>query len=201
MPPTRPKTTATAGSTRKSTVRAVAIGLGLIAVAAVVIFFGARLSRQENDRRASERRSSDLASIKEGGADEIMIYDAELLAMIVADPEAAEKATSLIFSSVDFSDKRFAEIKKLPVLRNVGVYSCEHTGALLNYIQAMETIERMWIETSPVQDEGITLLATLPNLKQIRFEQVMSAKQIELLGKTLPGVNVDIPFPETGEPR
>ncbi len=175
--------------------------MAVVGVAAAMVYYGARLSRQEKHRQAAERRSSDLASIKAGAAEEIMIYDAELLVMIVADAEAAEKATSLIFSSVDFSDERFAAIEKLPVLRNVGVYSCEHTDALLNYIQAMATIERMWIETSPIDDEAIARLATLPNLKQIRFEQVMSAKQIELLGRTLPGVNVDIPFPESDEPR
>ncbi len=173
----------------------------IIGAAGALLYFGARLNRQENDRRADDRRRNEFAAIKEGPDDEILIYDAELLAMIVADPDAAERATSLVFSDVDFSDERFAAINKLVRLQNVGVYSSQNADALLKYVEGMASIERMWIETSPIQDDGIRLLATLPNLKKIHFEQEMSAKQIELLEKTLPKVSVDTPFTEVDDPR
>ncbi|MBA3482347.1 MAG: hypothetical protein H0T51_11075 [Pirellulales bacterium] len=173
----------------------------IIGAAGALLYFGARLNRQENDRRADDRRRNEFAAIKEGPDDEILIYDAELLAMIVADPDAAERATSLVFSDVDFSDERFAAINKLVRLQNVGVYSSQNADALLKYVEGMASIERMWIETSPIQDDGIRLLATLPNLKKIHFEQEMSAKQIELLEKTLPKVSVDTPFTLEDEPR
>ena len=177
------------------------VAAAIIGAAGVLLYFGARVNRQENDRRSAERRRGEFAAIKEGPDDEILIYDAELLAMIVADADAAERATSLVFSDADFSDERFAEVSKLKNLQNVGVYSSQNADALLKYLEGMASIERMWIETSPIQDDGIRLLATLPNLKKIHFEQEMSAEQIELLEKTLPNVSVDTPFTEANDSR
>jgi hypothetical protein len=177
------------------------VAAAIIGAAGVLLYFGARLNMQENDRRAGERRQNEFAAIKDAPDDEILIYDAELLAMIVADADAAERATSLVFSDADFSDVRFSEVSKLKNLQNVGVYSSQNADALLKYLEGMASIERMWIETSPVQDGGIRLLATLPNLKKIHFEQEMTAKQIELLEQTLPKVSVDTPFTEANDSR
>jgi hypothetical protein len=192
---------ASAPSASRGILLSLFVAASIIGAAGVLLYFGARLNRQENDRRSSERRRGEFAAIKEGPDDEILIYDAELLAMIVADADAAERATSIVFSDVDFSDKRFAEINKLRNLQNVGVYSSQNADALLKYMQGMASIERMWIETSPIQDDGARLLATLPNLKKIHFEQEMTAKQIELLEKTLPKVSVDTPFTKEDESR
>ena len=196
-----PTPPASAPSASRGVLLSLIVAAAIIGAAVALLYFGASFNRQENDRRAAERRQNEFAAIKEGRDDEILIYDAELLAMIVADSDAAERATSLVFSDVDFSDERFAEISELKNLQNVGVYSSQNADVLLMYVEGMESIERMWIETSPIQDDGIKLLATLPNLKKIHFEQAMSAKQIELLEKTLPKVSVDIPFSEEDEPR
>jgi hypothetical protein len=170
--------------------------LALAAVVVAMLLFGQRLNRQENERRLGERRLRDLASIKEGRAEETLIYDPELLLMIVADADAAANATSLVFSNVDFSDKRFAAISRLEALQNLGIASSKNADAVLNYAQGMESIEKIWIEKSPVSEAGISALTTLPNLKQVRFEQAMSAEQSELLRSTLPDVKIDIPFSE-----
>lgn len=196
-----PTPPASAPSASRVVLLSLFVAAAIIGAAGVLLYFGARLNRQENDRRAGERRQNEFAAIKEGPDDEILIYDAELLAMIVADADAAEKATSLVFSDVDFSDKRFAEISKLKNLHNVGIYSSRNADALLKYLEGMASIERMWIETSPIQDDGIRLLATLPNLKKIHFEQVTSKEQIELLENTLPKVSVDTPFTEEDDLR
>jgi hypothetical protein len=201
MPVTGPNKSATTASPAKGALRAVIIVLALVGAAVALLFYGGRLNQQENDRRMSQRRSRNFAAIKENPAEEILIDDAEVLAMVVADPEVAENAVSLVFTSVDFADERFAEVNKLEGLKNVGIYSSRNAEACITYLQGMKSIERMWIETSPIDDGGIAMLATLPNLKQIRFEQVMSAKQIELLEKTLPDVNVATPFRADDEPR
>jgi hypothetical protein len=176
--------------------RAAAIILILVAAAALMLYYGSRLNKQEDQRRLGERRQRDLTSIKEGRGDETFIYDAEMLALIVADPDAAANATSLVFSNVDFSDKRFAEINRLEQLQNVGVASSANVDALLAYMEGMPSIQRMWIKASPLSESGIGLLASLPHLKQVRFEQAMSAEQVELLETTLPGVKIDTPLSE-----
>lgn len=196
-----PRKPAAAPSTSRGVLLSLFVAAAILGAAGVLLYFGARLNRQENDRRSDQRRQNEFAAIKEGPDNEILIYDAELLAMIVADADAAARATSLVFSDVDFSDERFAEISKLKNLQNVGVYSSQNADALLKYVEGMASIERMWIETSPIQEDGIRLLATLLNLKKIHFEQEMSAKQIELLETTLPKVDVDTRFSEDDEPK
>jgi hypothetical protein len=184
---------ASTGSSAAGIFRATAIVLALVVVTVLLLYYGSRLSQQEDDRRLSEGRQRDLTAIKEGRADETFIYDPELFAMVVADSEAAANATSLVFSHVDFSDSRFAEINRLERLQNLGVASSKNVDALFTHAQGMPSIRKVWIETSPISDSGIGMLATLPNLKQIRFEQAMSAEQMELLKETLPGVNIDAP--------
>jgi hypothetical protein len=196
-----PTSPASAPSASRGVLLSLFVAAAIIGAAGVLLYFGAHLNRQENDRRAGERRQNEFAAIKEGRDNEVMIYDAELLAMIVADPDVAEHATSLVFSDADFSDERFSKIRELKGLVNVGVYSSQNADALLKYLEGMASIERMWIETSPIQDDGIRLLATLPNLKKIHFEQEMSAEQIELLEQTLPNVSVDTPFTEANDSR
>jgi hypothetical protein len=188
-----------ARSSPAGALRGVAIGLALLAAAVLMLYYGSRLNKQEDQRRLGERRQRDLTSIKEGRGDETFIYDAEMLALIVADPDAAASATSLVFSNVDFSDQRFAEINRLERLQNLGVASSANVDALLAYMQGMPSIQRMWIKASPLSESGIGLLASLPNLKQIRFEQAVSAEHVELLETTLPEVKIDTPLSEQDE--
>lgn len=165
-----------------------------IAAAADVLLYAARVSERENLRQAAARRSSELSALKEGRSDETMIYDAETLAMIVDDPAAAERAASLVFSSVDFADERFARVGELANLKNVGVYSCRNADRLIDYLHGMASIERMWIEVSPLSDDGVRLLATLPRLKHIHFEQVMTSEEVRRLERALPRAVVDAPL-------
>jgi hypothetical protein len=156
-----------------------------------MLLYAQRLNRQENERRLGERRQRDLASIKVGRADETLVYDAELLLMIVSDAETAANTNSLVFSNVDFSDKRFAVISKLEGLQNLGIASSQNADALLGYAQGMASIEKIWIENSPVSEAGISAISTLPSLKQLRFAQPMSAEQVKLLEESLPDANVE----------
>ena len=68
-------------------------------------------------------------------------------------------------------------------------------------IQEMPSIRKIGFETSPLSRAGIKLLATLPNLKKAQFRYVMPDQDIKFLKATLHGVELEIPYPESAEPR
>ena len=146
-----------------------------------------------------EHLRHDLAAIKAGQADEIFVYEAELLEMIAADPQAMASATTLVFSSADFADQRFSAVADLKALRNVAINASKNADALLAHMRGMESVEKLYVEQSPVSFRGISALATLPNLKHVRFEQPVSARHAELLKKTLPKVNLRLPYVASGD--
>jgi len=166
-----------------------------------LLYYGAKLSNQEHERRGRQRRAAAIEAIKEDPATQTIVHDSELVAMIVDDAAAAERATALVFSDVDFSDKGFKRIAELVNLQDLGVYSCQDTDALFSYIQGMPSIRKIYIETSNFSAESVRLMATLPNLEQVRFEQAMSDDEVELLKATLPNVKLGIPSPQSVEPR
>lgn len=167
----------------------------VVAVAAVgLLLLAARVSEQEHERLSARRRAAEIADLKEGRSQETMIYDAETLLMIVDDPVAAPRAAALVFSGVDFADERFAAVARLDALKHVGVYSCRNAGRLFRHLEGKESIERLYLESSPIDDEGVRLLATLPRLEHVRFEQRMSPEHVERLEKSMPQAVVDAPF-------
>jgi hypothetical protein len=172
-----------------------------IPFAAVValLVFGTRVQEREQQRRVGEHLQRDLAAIKQGRCEEIFIYEAELLALIAADPQAMANATTLVFSSADFSDPRFAVISKLKLLENVAINSSKNADAMLGYMQGMSSVQKFWIEESPVSKNGLAMLGKLPNLKRVRFEQPLSADEANLLKQLLPKADLRLPYAATNE--
>jgi hypothetical protein len=189
----------TTDASKITTVRWVLITVAIIATIGGLLAFGSRISRQEDVRRLRERRDRNLAEIKADPSDEILIYDLELLALLVADEETSVQVKSLVFTEVDFSASPIAEISRLTQLQNIGFYSCGGADLLLARLQGMPSVEKIWVETSAISADGIKLLAALPNLKHIRFEQVMSDADVELLEETLPRVNIEVPQSESAK--
>jgi hypothetical protein len=175
-------------------VRGVVTGLLIALTFAALLLASDRARHREDRRRVGEHLRHDLATIKAGQADEIFVYEAELLEMIAADPQAMANATTLVFSNADFADPRFSAVAELKVLRNVAINSSRNADALLAHMQDMESIEKLYIEQSPISASGIAALRTLPNLKHLRFEQPVSKKEANLLKKTLPKVNVRLSY-------
>jgi hypothetical protein len=171
-------------------VRGLIVGmLAAIGVAALLLA-GEHARRREDQRRIDQHLRHDLAAIRAGQAGDILVYEPELLEMIAADPQAMANATTIVFSSADFVDARFAAVANLKLLQNVAINRSKNADQLLAQMQGMESVEKLYIEQSPVSTEGLAALATLPNLKHLRFEQPLSAEQAELLRKSLPAVNL-----------
>src|SRR5687767_1394359 len=158
----------------RSYVRPVLVLLLVAGGVGALLFYAAKVSDDEHERQAQKRREKAVAALKDDPATQTLVHDAELVAMIADDPDAVEKATTLVFSDVDFSDERFSRVAELVHLENLGVYSCKAPQKLLVRLQGVPSIRKIFFETSPISDEGVRLLGTLPNLRQIHFEQVMS---------------------------
>jgi hypothetical protein len=110
--------------------------------------------------------------------------------MLADDPDCVRNVTSLRFSMSDLSDFRFKRTRDFHQLRGIIFYDCRNTDNVLEAISGMPTIITVYFEVSDVTEEGIRLLATLPNLKEVEFEQVMPPGEIGLLRKLLPNVEL-----------
>ena len=166
--------------------------MGLLAAigVAALLLAGEHARRREDHRRIDQHLRNDLAAIRAGLAGDILVYEPELLEMIAADPQAMANATTIVFSSADFADSRFAAVTNLKLLQNVAINRSRNADEVLTHMQGMESDEKLYIEQSPVTMRGLKALATLPNLKHVRFEQPLTARQADFLKKMLPRVNV-----------
>jgi threonine dehydrogenase-like Zn-dependent dehydrogenase len=175
-----------ASSTEIGAARGAAIGLSVIAAVAGLLWCGIHLSHREEDRRAEARRQIAYLAIKEGRGGEITVSDGQLVAMLAADPDCIENCTTLVFTDVDFSDEGFEHLRELAHLVDVGVYSSENIDLMFEHLQGSPALEKLWIESTPVSDDGIGLITTLPRLEFLHFEQAMPVQQISYLKTALP---------------
>jgi hypothetical protein len=86
-------------------------------------------------------------------------------------------------------------------VKRIVFYSCGGADDLLHAMKGMPSVEDLYFEVSGLSDDGVRVLGTFPNLKKVHFEQVIDREREKLLRDTLPGVEVEIPYPEAAEPR
>ncbi|RIK81097.1 MAG: hypothetical protein DCC67_08460 [Planctomycetota bacterium] len=180
--------------------RSVCCVLVAAAAATGVLWYGVYLSDRAELHRAADRRWKAFVAAKAGRSDEITVSDGELVAMLADDPDCVANCTTLVFVDVDFAEPGFRRVAELVALADVGVYSSDNADLLLTYLQGAPAIEKLWIESSPVSDWGIGLIATLPNLQYLHFEQAMPVEQIGYLKSALPGLTLGYADTSTGMP-
>lgn len=184
-----------------SAARSACILLGVAAAIAVVLSYGIYLSRSEEQHRAEERRLKEYTAVKEGRSGEATVNDGDLIAMLAADPDCVENCTSLMFTDVDFRDEGFQHLGELANVEHVGVYSSDNVDVLLTYVQGSPRIEKIWIESSPITDVGISLFTSFPGLEHLHFEQAMPIQQISYLKTALPKLRLGYMFAPTSSRR
>jgi hypothetical protein len=180
--------------------RVTAIGVLVTSVAGLLLFWAAKVQNREIRRQLNAMQDKSVAAIKENSDAQTDVYDASLIDLIAADPEAAGQATTLVFRNLDFSVDNCHRVSQLKNLRNVGFHSCEHMEVLLHDLEGAASIEKIFFENSILTDNCIRLLATLPHLRQVHLEQSVTPHQASLLHALLPGVWVRTPFLERNEP-
>lgn len=166
----------------------------LFAVALLsILIYGCYRSENERmadlDQRTDEMRQRLFEEVKRGNRTP-WVLDAELLVMCADDPECVSNVTSLQFSMSDLSDSRFRRTRDFHQLRGINFYDCRNTDNVLEAVNGMPTIITVYFEVSVVTEDGIRLLATLPNLKKVQFEQIMPPSEVGLLRKLLPNVEI-----------
>lgn len=178
-----------------------------IAIALVLVFIGLMAyllvqATHQNRHRLREHEAmvqlEDFERVKSGeDGGSIVIHDPALIEMFAKTPECVTSLESLNLSMVDLSDPRFRKINQLTGVRKIFLYSCTSADELLMAIKGMPSVEEILFETTPLTEDSIELLTTFPNLKKVRFEQVVTRSSGKRLNKALPNVKVEIPFPAT----
>ncbi|MBL7040429.1 MAG: hypothetical protein ISR77_17460 [Pirellulaceae bacterium] len=166
----------------------------LLALLIPVGYYSARRSQAELEREQQERRLRTIAEIRSGRGD-VMIWDAELLEMLVDDPQCVQTVTSIHFFMADLGDPRFRRVREFENVNNIGFYDCGNADNVIVAAKDMASIESLFFEVTRISSESLKSLAAFPNLKKVRFEQVVADETIDELSRLLPDVAVEAPFP------
>lgn len=166
--------------------------LFVVAVLSILVYgcYRSEIERMADlDQRTDKMRQELFEKVKHGNSTP-WVLDAELLSMLADDPDCVRNVTSLQFSMSDLSDSRFRRTREFHQLRGINFYDCRNTDNVLEAVNGMPTIITVYFEVSVVTEDGIRLLATLPNLKKVQFEQIMPPSEVGLLRKLLPNVEL-----------
>jgi hypothetical protein len=173
-----------------------ALAFGIAAVLFTLFAVGADQSyqarRAERARQQQKLRLREVADAKAGRAN-ISIYDVELLEMLADDPQCIANITSVYFYMRDLGDPRYRRLTELHNVETIGFYSCDNVDNILAIAKDMESVQTLFFEATTVSDQSIHLLAEIPNLKKVRFEQIVAEETIEKLNDLLPNVQVEAP--------
>ena len=106
------------------------------------------------------------------------IYDGELVEMLLADPVGKEIASAMMISA-DLSHPAFQRLDEFEKLNDIGFYSCVEIERILPVLGSLAQLEDVFIETTSFPDETITVLAGIPTLRKLHFEQIVSAELMD----------------------
>ena len=126
---------------------------------------------------------------------QVPIYDIELLEMLIKDPQCVENAIEIVFFMADLSDPRFLQVNQLSNLQDIGFIDCFHADKILPSLKQLDSLYSIYFEVSPISNDSIEFLAKIPNLKKVRFEQILPDETIQKLNQLLPHVTIELPLP------
>jgi hypothetical protein len=189
-----------ASSGRGRLVAAATVALVLVGLGSAV-YLVLQSDQREFDRRQAVRRSESVEKVRAGDdGSGITIFDPLLLEMLASDTDCVANLTTLCFSMADLSSREVASAGKLVNVKKIVFYSCHGADDVLTAMQGLPSVEELYFEVSGISDDGVRRLAAFPNLRNVRFEQVIDEQREDLLRETLPGVVIEIPYPEANEP-
>jgi len=177
-----------------SCVGAFAVAVGLVRAVLMCAYVARKQLSEDIARDQQERRLRMFADVQSGRSD-VSVSDAALIEMFANDPKCVETLTLVHFFAADLSDPRFRRVADLVNVNEMGFYDCENADNVLAVSKDMNSIQTLSFEVTRISDQSLRSLAEYPNLKKIRFEQVMADKTIAWLNELLPNVNVKAPYP------
>lgn len=196
-----------AGQEEKSnSFRRVAGCLGVAITILAILGFGmAQLRRQVQrslERAGEQWRQKSFDAVKQGHSS-ALVSDSKLLPMLANDADCRRIVKRLDFASTDIDRSDASYVAELPNVTSMTFYCTRGTEELLLAARTLP-ITDLHFEMPDLPDTSYLILKDFPQLKKVRFEQVMDDAWIERLKSELPGVIVDAPFPrsqETGSTR
>lgn len=177
-----------------------AVMVAVVVVGALVSF--AFLVRQQSlaefARQQQQRRMRAVEAVRAGRTD-VSVSDGELMAMLADDADCVKRITVIVFFMADLGDSRFTRVREFNNARELGFYDCRNADSVIAVAKEMSTVESLYFEVTRISDGSMQALAEFPQLKKVRFEQVMPDATIDELKKSLPHVDVEAPWTESRE--
>jgi hypothetical protein len=178
-----------------------AIALVLIALLVVLAIRARKQVALQREAMRAKWRQQAFDAAKAGNERPLIFGDAKAIEMLAGDADCIRNVTHLQLSNVSFENVDLSAAHKLVNVRSISFYDCAHTEKLFSAMRGMPSIEGIGWESTYVSDDGIRSLAEFPNLKRVRVEDIVSDARERLLRETLPGVALNIPYPERNEPK
>lgn len=167
--------------------------IGCLATALLMIFavvVSVRASARQDRLRKEQRLQENFDSVKQGvGGVPVGVMDPELMEIFAQDEDCIKNLRVLELFMADLSDPRFLRINDLNP-HTIFFYSCNEIDQFLPQITRLN-VEQLDFETTPLSQKSLLALAKFPNLKRVRFEQVMSPAEQALVKEILPGVEIE----------
>ncbi len=180
---------------------AVAGFVSFCGIIALLIGLGHQNSLAEFERNQRRRESESFQAIKSGESQVTVSQSSKVLFMLADDPECIRNLTSVYFFMTDLSDPSFSVTTKLSNVNDIGIYDCQGVTAFIKSIKGFPSINSVYFESVTIDDDLLIALASFPNLKKVRFEQLLNEHQIELLSQTLPDALIEVADPVSDEPK
>ncbi len=123
----------------------------------------------------------------------------KLLPMLAGDPDCRRIVTSLEFTARHFDTTDAQSVSELKNVSSMMFYCTNGTKDLLHAARTLPVISEIYFEMPDMLPDDYMLLKEFPQLKKVRFEQVMDDEWIERLKSEMPSVLIDAPFPRSKE--
>ncbi len=173
------------------------VSLGVMLIAGGTLAFIAHHLRQQSqyslERKRQEIRDAEFEAVRQGDSS-ALVMDSRLLPMLAGNAECRKHVTSLTFAEteIDAADAPF--VAQLSGVTSMTFYCTRGTQDLLLAARSLPVAE-LSFESPDLRPESYLILKDFPNLKRLRFEQVMDDAWIDRLKMEMPGVTIDAPYP------
>lgn len=163
--------------------------LSVFAAAIGAMLWNARQTEVVRQQRLQADRFDAVRRVKSG--DELAnVYDGELLDMLAADKDCADRITAFQFSMIDFRDAKASDVRSFRHIKSASFYDAQNVALFFRQREPMPELRSLWFESTEVPLDTIKTFRYFPNLVSLKFEMVLSEETLNEMRAELPGVDI-----------
>ena len=169
--------------------------VAIVVLIAVAIPWQRRLVREAHAKAVHERAQKHFKELKSGDEKYPMIDSPELMSLVANDPAFTGGGFTYVpFDMTDLHAPGFQQIQNLQNLTEISFYDCEGVETILGYAANMPSVNKIDFYCARPSDSLIKRLASIPNLKTIKFNDVDNVDNgdLDIFKHALPHVHFDV---------